>query len=319
MQFFFDPLNHLRPLRSWADEHGATLALDVSSFVLQVSHAGKTIELTPRFSIRTPAGLGYTHLVGQKGSFVGWLPYQTRHWPCATDKLVFKQWCVDEDLRTPPWSTASPPSVGDFLVKARHGSFGRNITGPWGTHAPAPAAALPEGSYFEAFKFGRSAKAWYWHDRPVAVELLTPPHVVGDGQRSIRTLLTQARGSFDRSYLTSPAEPMLSWQGLGLDEVPAAGRKVWIGFKYVTDYDPRTSNDRDALDSMDQSVREQFFQAGPAFLRSVPDRIRHSVYTVDAVVDSHGVVWFLEMNCHPMVHPKVYRVMLDTLFLAAKP
>jgi hypothetical protein len=319
VQFLFDPLNHLRPIRAWAGAHGAILALDPSSFVLQVTQAGKTVDMTPRFSVRTPTGLGYTYTIGDNGSFVGWLPYPAHHWPCAVDKLVFKQWCAEEGLRTPPWSSESPPAGGDFLVKARHGSFGKNITGPWGAHAPAPTAAPAEGSFFEAFKFGRSAKAWYWRDQPVAVEVLTPPHVVGDGQRSIRTLLTQARGSFDRTYPTAPAEPMLAWQGLGLDDIPATGRKVWLGFKYVTDYDLRTLLDRDVLDSLDAPIREQFLQTGPAFLRTVPDHIRDSIYTVDAVVDSQGAVWFLEMNCHPMVHPKAYRPMLDSLFPAAKP
>jgi hypothetical protein len=314
MQFLFDPLNHLRPIRAWADAHGATLTLDASSFVLQVNLAGKIVELLPRFSIRTSGGLAYTDAIGDKGSFVGWLPYQSHHWPCATDKLVFKQWCTDEGLRTPAWSETSPPPSGDFLVKARLGSFGKNITGPWGPHVPGSPSTPSDGAFFEAFKFGRSAKAWYWHEQPVAVELLTPPHVLGDGQRSIRMLLTQVRGSFDRSYSTQAAEPMLAWQGLQLDDVPADGRKVWIGFKYVTDYDRLTVLDRDGLPTMEEPVRDQFLQAGPAFLRTLPDHIRDSVYTVDAVVDSQGAVWFLEMNCHPMVHPKVYGVMLDTLF-----
>jgi hypothetical protein len=312
MRFFFDVLNHLRPIRSWADEYAATLALDAISFVLKVNLAGKTIELTPRFSIRTPTGLGYTQTMGDKGSFVGWLPYQTHHWPCATDKLLFKQCCADEGLRTPTWGRA--PTAGDFLIKAQYGSFGKNITGPWGAHAPPPPAALPEGCFVESFKFGRSAKAGYWPDQPVAVEVLTPPHIIGDGQRSIRTLLTQVRGSFDRTYPSQAAKPMLAWQGLQLDDVPSAGRKVWIGFKYVTEFDARTWNDRDAWDTLDEPLRAQFLLAGPAFLHTVPDRIRDSVYTVDAVIDQQGAVWFLEMNCHPMVHPKVYRLMLDTLF-----
>src|SRR6185369_5442665 len=77
MQFLFDPLNHLRPIRACANARAATLSLAPSCFLLQITDAGKTTDLSPRFSVRTPTGLGYTHAMGDKGSFAGWLPYRS--------------------------------------------------------------------------------------------------------------------------------------------------------------------------------------------------------------------------------------------------
>jgi len=313
MHFLFQPLNHLRPIRAWAASRGAKLALDAETFALQVSLGDRTCHFVPRFSIRTPNGFAYTNVLGDQGSFVGWLPYEVRRWPAAVDKLNFKQWCVDQGLRTPQWGVEPLGPTLDFLIKGRRGSFGQGITGPYPAAHGASMAELPVDCFYEAFKFGQAAKAWYWRDRPVAVEVVAPPHVVGDGRRSIEALLGEVRGSFDKAYSPANAGQILAWQGMAASDVPAAGRKVWIGYKYVSDYDAPVFSDRDKWDKLDPAVRQQLLDAGPAFHRAIPAQIAHSVYTIDAVLDPHGLVWFLEMNCHPMVHPKVYAVMLEDL------
>jgi len=314
MHFLFQPLNHLRPIRSWAASRGARVDLDVATFGLAVSVGAKSCRLFPRFSIRTPVGLAYSHVFGEKGSFIGWLPYDMRRWQAATDKLVFKQWCVEHGLRTPEWGTEPLGPQLDFLVKGRRGSFGKGITGPYRAGTKFVPGGLPTDSVYEAFKFGRAAKAWYWRDRPLAVEVLDPPHVMGDGQRSIESLLGQVRGSFDRSYPAEAAQEMLAWQGLSVADVPSVGRKVWVAYKYATDFDATVLRDRDVWERLTVPVRDQFLQAGPAFQRTMPAQIADSsVYTIDAVIDGGGSVWFLEMNCHPMVHPKVYEPILTDL------
>lgn len=319
MQFLFQPLHHLRPIRAWVAARAGKLELDAASFVLRVSAGPRSLTLIPRFSIRTPNGLAYTNTLGDEGGFVGWLPYEVRQWPAAVDKLLFKQACAEHGVRSPPWSTEAAAPTFDFLIKGRQGSFGKGITGPHPAGSVPGPAGLPADCFVEAFKFGRAAKAWYFRDRPLAIEVLDPPHVLGDGQRSIETLLSQVRGSFDRAYSAQSAAAVLAWQGLRAADVPAAGRKVWIGFKYVTDYDAPVFRDRDMLQALAAPVRDQFVQAGPAFSQLIPARIADSVYTIDAVIDTHGAVWFLEMNCNPMVHPKVYAAVLDALLGAGGP
>lgn len=316
MQFFYQPLNHLRPIRSWAAAHQARVMLDADSFQLRIAAGGCEATLHPRFAIRANGRLAYTHRP-ESGGFVGWLPYELKQWDVATDKLLFKARCVEMDIPTPTWGDRPLAGV-DCLVKARRGSFGRGISGPFRANDPEVPQVLDSGCFFEAFKFGRAAKAWYWRDTVLAVEVLEPPFVVGDGTRSIQALLAQARGSFDRSYDAQGASSMLAWQGLTAGDVPKAGRKVWLGFKYVTDYDAVVLNDRDVLPTVPLAVTEQFTRAGANWQAMIP--IQHaasSVYTVDAVIDAAGTAWFLEMNCHPMVHPKVYATMLTDLLAPA--
>ena len=313
MQFLFQPLNHLRPIRAWAASRGGEVEFDVATFVLSISVGSRSCRLIPRFSIRTANGLAYTNVFGEQGAFVGWLPYDVRRWPAATDKVIFKQWCSEQGLRTPEWGFEPLGPNVDYLVKGRRGSFGKGISGPFAAGAAEPHGGLPSDCIYEAFKFGRAAKAWYWRDRPLAVEVIDPPHVLGDGHRSIEALLTQVRGSFDKSYSPENARPLLAWQGLLATDVPSTGRKVWVGYKYVTDYDATVFRDRDAWATLDASVRGQFLEAGREFQRAIPAAMSDSVYTIDAVIDGQGVAWFLEMNCHPMVHPKVYDAVLTDL------
>src|SRR5258705_10193288 len=122
MQYLCQPLNHLRPIQAWAAARGGRLELDAVTFALTVSVGSRSCGFVPRFSIRTPNGLAYTHVLGDKGSFVGWLPYDVRRWPAAIDKLIFKKWCGEHGLRTPEWGFEPLGPKLDFLVKGRRGS-----------------------------------------------------------------------------------------------------------------------------------------------------------------------------------------------------
>lgn len=315
MQHFYQPLNHLRPIRRWAQERDARLHLDATSFRLDVGLSDRSVTLVPRFSIRANGRLAYTHKP-DSGGFVGWLPYELRQWDAAADKLAFKQACLERGVATPSWDAQPLPGC-DCIAKDRRGSFGRGIHGPYRPGNHPPPSLIEAGTFFEAFVFGRAAKAWYWRDAPLAIEVVDPPHVCGDGVRSVGQLMRQPRGSFDRSFDPGPAAQMLAWQGVSLHDVPKQGRRVWLGFKYVTDYDAVVFRDRDALNELPAGIVEQFRQGGPVFRDLIPPAHADlSVYTIDAVIEPSGRVWFLEMNCHPMVHPGVYAPMLSDLFQA---
>ena len=41
----------------------------------------------------------------------------------------------------------------------------------------------------------------------------------------------------------------------------------------------------------------------------------HTAFSLDGVVDEEDRIWWLEVNCNPLLHPAVYETMLDALFL----
>lgn len=63
-------------------------------------------------------------------------------------------------LRVPAGWKGTEPMAQDFLVKKRSSSFGLAIEGPFDVRASEGAQALAQGSYYEQFVAGRSAKAW---------------------------------------------------------------------------------------------------------------------------------------------------------------
>ena len=68
-------------------------------------------------------------------------------------------------------------------------------------------------------------------------------------------------------------------------------------------------------DFLGTTVGEQIVEAGKTMVRFIPEPIRaHTVYSADAVVDDDGRVWWLEMNCNPMVPPETYAPLLDGMF-----
>lgn len=314
MLYFFQPLEHLRPIRIWAREHAATLALDADTFRLKITRAGRTITFYPRFSISTEAGLAYTGHFGDKGPFIGWLPYELKRWPLASDKLAFKAYCRDAGLPTPAAWSAGPPLAEHFIVKGRQGSFGQGIRGPFRAGRGGDIACA-SGEYCEQFIPGDCIKVWCWNGTPTAMERLKAPYVVGDGRRSLREIVATVRGSFDSSFdITRANADLLAWQDMTADSVPAAGERIRLDFKYVSPFDPLDVRNRDVLSAQTDALRAQLQQIGNSLACAISEAVRSdTLFTVDGVIDEDERVWLLEMNSHPMVHPANYRAILESL------
>jgi len=314
VHFLFRPENHLTPIRRWARACGARLNIDGETFALSVIHRRRAVELRPKFSIRTDTQqIAYVNTFPEVGAFVGWMSYQFKRWAAASDKLVFKELFSAHGLRVPRL-LAAPPGE-DFLIKSRTGSFGVQVKGPFCSASSAVADALAPGEFCEQYIVGRPAKVWYWNDQPVAIELVAQPYLMGDGRRTVAELLAQPRGSMDFEYKPDAAQPMLAWQQLDTDSLPAQGEKVWLGFKYATPYDRVDFADRDVWAKSSEKLRAQAGEAGKVAFQSIPREIRAAtMFTLDAVVDADDHAWWLEMNSHAMVHPRVYAPMLSELF-----
>jgi hypothetical protein len=313
MQFFFQPLNHIRAVRAWAVAAGARFAVSGDDFSLTIWRGERRLRLRPRFTTRNGTLLAYTEDIDRAIGFVGWSPAGVRTWPISADKLAFKNHCLAAGLAAPELAPIDGPVPFPYLLKPRSGSFGAGILGPFAPTAGAPPG-LRDGHLVERFVAGRAAKCWYWNARPVALEVLQPPYVTGDGVRTIAQLLSEPRGSFDRALALEEALPMLALHALGPDTVPAAGTQVLLGYRYVTPFDRMTLLDRDCWPTADPTWRAAFARAGAVAHAALPPEFQgDAVFTLDAVIADDGTAWWLEMNSHPMLHPALYAPMLDDL------
>jgi hypothetical protein len=319
MQFLYNVLNHLQPVRQWAKIHGVRVLLDAETFALSLLAGDLTVRLQPRFLIALEDGSkAYTSYFSSRCRFVGWLPYRIKRWSLASDKLVFKRWCAERGLLVPDgWQEARKPQA-DYLVKPVHGSFGRGIRGPFrAATPPGPLASGAQQALFcEQFIAGRPAKIWFWNAQPVAMEMVEPPAITGDGLRSIAQMLATPRGNFDLAYRDGVRGELLAWQGLDMNSIPAAGQVVLLDFLYATPFDRAVLQSRDSLATQSPGFLQELARAGRLLHAAIPAGLRDAtLFTVDAVLDDRDQCWLLEMNSHTVVHPRTYPAMLDELLL----
>lgn len=314
MYFLLRPIKHLAPIRRWARAHGAEMTLSADTFEMDVRLGEGRISLIPRFVVGEADAPRYTRRFPDEGNFIGWMPYPSKSWPLSTDKRLFKDYALSHGLRVTASWRQGEALAPDFIAKPAIGSFGKGFRGPFGPHNPLhDMFQLGDDEFFEQFIRGRSTKAWFWNGKPVAVEVLAAPTIVADGRRTLQQIAVQPRGNFDVALDLSSSVALLAWQGYTIDSVPPEGAEVMIDFRYVTPFDRMTDRNRDVLRDVSPAVAAQFTYAGTVLYQGIDPEVReNSVFTVDGVVDDQDRVWFLEMNSHPMIHPNVYKPMLES-------
>ncbi|WP_296225158.1 hypothetical protein [Ralstonia sp. UBA689] len=98
--------------------------------------------------------------------------------------MLFKQYCLEAGVRTPPVGDAELDGLMNFIIKPRRSLFSDGIRGSLRPNA-LNRELCGDGDVREAFISGKIVKAWYWHGVIVAVEVMDFPVVYGDGMRSI--------------------------------------------------------------------------------------------------------------------------------------
>jgi len=311
-------LFHCREVQSLAPRFQAQATLSFRNFSVELRGRGRYFHLAPQFTYRDRGRLSYfPRMRGDTVGFVGWLPYFNKRWPTGSEKLAFKELCAATGLRTPAFSTRSAEALDSVLIKHRFSSFGNGMRGPFRKSDQGEAQSrLGESEYYEEFVPGRIAKAWYWDERPVCLEVFDMPTLTGDGARSFSELVA-AQVQFPGEPPERPVlEALARYQGVSADDPLPAGARLIADFRYGSPlFQLRHSHNANVLPQHVKSeIGRQLAEAGPVFWQSIPENARlGTLYTVDAIVDAEDRVWFLEMNCNPMVHPDAYFAMFEGL------
>jgi hypothetical protein len=320
--------NHFRSVQEWGQRAQASIVLDVLTFEMEVKCRGRYYTFHPQF-----VGLVQGRLVNvpaltpDTAGFIGWRPYRPLAYDLSTHKLQFKSFIRESGLRTPShWTLdgSSPPPDADYILKRVTGSFGYELAGPFRarTHPPADAAVPGDGALFaEQFVRGRALKVWFWGDRPFFAHLREPATVLADGRSTLRALIDRRFRSANEEFETYPerrvVEDCLSFQSLGLDDIPEEGRSVLVDYRYGREHRPgnsslRSDNDLPALPA---PVLEAVERAGDCFAAKLRETLPAPVaYALDAVVDAENRVWWLEANSNPVLPPEGYEAMFADLF-----
>lgn len=313
-------LHHAASVQAAAAELGLQARMDLQDFSLDITDGERGRTWNARFVGSTQGRTAYFDRMGpMTRGFAGWLPYGMRRWEIATDKAAFKAHAGQHAVPTPAACTDPAAIGGPFLIKKTRSSFGEGIRGPFLRFDPNDdEQRLAEGEYYENFILGHIVKAWYWGATWAAVELRQPPLVVGDGRTPVRELvLARADTGGDKPHDWRTLGYLARYCGLAsLKDVPAPGHEVLVDFKYGSRYEPMQRGNRNIIDELRKTpLAVQFERAGQVFSQSVKEYAgQNSLFTLDAMLDAQGTVWFLEMNSNPMVHPDVYPVVLRDQF-----
>ncbi len=316
--FKIGTLHHVRALQPLLQRYKAEASIDAATFVLQVRARNRYYSLYPQFMSTVDGRTRYSTQPDEDVlGFVGWLPYFNRRWPIGTAKFPFKEYCAANGLRTPRMWRSPAADLRDFVVKINTGSFGQGLHGPFRSLDPSnPKQVLGGDGYYEAFIGGRILKAFFYEDRLACLEMLDMPSVEGNGKSSVRELVTPRLGPRTPQHEWQVLSEIVAFDGLTLDSVPEAGRRVVFDFRYGSSAHPITYRNTNVLPGMqDSPVVRELVESGRALWQGIPPELREAtLFSVDAIADEGNHVWLLEMNCNPVCHPDVYPLMFERLF-----
>lgn len=326
MRYITVTMNHLRAVKAWLDRHGGVATINVQTFELEVKARNRYFSLHPQFLAAMNGRPCYVPaMTDEVTGFIGWLPYRPLRWAISTDKLLFKECMREQGIPTPPVWDVTASAAADYVLKSSRGSFGYELTGPYRAGGAVRGAAVPvsaNGETFrEAFITGTNLKAWFWGATPFHAHLHAYPEITGDGSRTVSALLDERFASVGLSVDTysemGAVNAALAYQQVDRDEVLAAGRSLWIDFRYGRRFANEDRYDQldNALPGMPGEVVDQIQAAGHV----VAARLRREfpgpvLYSLDGVVDADGKVWWLEMNSNPTFPPTGYPHLFSTLF-----
>lgn len=329
MSYIAVTMNHIRAIKAWLDTHGGVANLNVQDFELEVKARNRYFRLYPQFlAVVNKRPCYVPTLTPEVTGFIGWLPYRPLRWALSTDKRLFKECLRKAGVSTPAmWDDVSA-ATSDYVLKSSTGSFGFELDGPF-SHAQAvpsgdPPAPVPLGTgtqYVEQFVTGRNLKVWFWGATPFHAHLHDYPEVEGDGTSTVTELIQRRFETVGLSVDTYPEmeaiRAALRYQGVDLDDVIAPAKRVWIDFRYGRRFaaEEKTEAADNAMPLLSSAVVQQFETAGAVLAKTLADELPSPVlYSLDAVLDVEGKVWWLEMNSNPTFPPTGYPHLLSTLF-----
>lgn len=183
-------LDHVKWLRRAARNSGADLLFAGDTMQALLRRGPQQVILHPQFLMmaggvtsRTPA------LHDASEEFLGWLPYRSKTWPIAVDRIAFHRHAAAAGLPVPRLFTEAGPAVADVVIRRAAPSFAPDVKGPFRRASDQPLDAAG-GEFYEAYVEGDALTVWFWDGQPICAELIPAPFVAGDGGATAPTTRT---------------------------------------------------------------------------------------------------------------------------------
>jgi hypothetical protein len=312
-------LDHLKLLRRAARASGAELLFAGETLQALVRKGDAHLVLHPQFLMSQGGAIRRTPALHDESElFLGWLPYRSKHWPLAIDRVAFQRHAAESGLPVARIAQGTNGSAGPVVVRRATPSFEPFLRGPYRTAAEA-APETAAGELCEPYVEGDALTVWYWDGRPVAAELAQVPFVVGDGQATLGDLVVRGAergGAASAGELRArlhEAEAIARLDDLTLGSVLPSGARQVVGLGHGSPLGAlraRQLVDLAAAPGWLPAMR----RAGEALLAAIPEETRPStLFTVQATLDARGEPWLVDLDASPPIHPIAYPAMLEAL------
>jgi len=314
-------LDHLKLMRRAVQAAGAELLFAGDTLQALVRRGNAHLVLHPQFLMSQGGAIRRTPALHDESElFLGWLPYRSKHWPLAVDRVAFQRHASESGLPVARLSQGANGSAGPVVVRRTTPSFEPFLRGPYRSAAEAaPDGAA--GELCEPYVEGDALTVWYWDGQPVAAEVALVPFVVGDGQATLGDLVVRAA---ERAGQASAAELRARLQeceaivrlgDLTLGSVLPAGARRVVGLAHGSPLGAlRARRAVDLAVSPAPGWLPAMRRTGETLLAAVPAEIRPgTLFTVQATLDARGEPWLVDMDASPPIHPFAYPAMLESL------
>jgi hypothetical protein len=318
-------LEHIKGLRSACRATGAELMLAGETMEALVRREDRIIALHPQFLMEAGGIIRRTPMLHDDSeSFLGWMPYPSRSWPIAIDRLAFKRHASQAGISVPALCHGDGAASGAVIVRSVAPTFEPRARGPYRSAADIDPA-LGRGEYCEAWVEGRAVTAWFWAGEPICAEVIDSADVQGDGSTTLGQLVVEAaeRGGIatarDIAAMLVECRAVAAHRGMTLATVPPVGERVAVGIGHGS---PNAFLRRQSVATFDGGEApgwtRQLRQAGSLLGAVLPAEVRGStLFALRATVDEGGRAWLLDMEASPAIHPKAYLPMVTSLLSQA--
>jgi hypothetical protein len=317
-------LHHVKAVNAWQRRRSAKVELDLADLRLRITANHRYYEFQPQFVMEEEGRIRYRpDLVPEVSGMIGWLPYFNKRWPEGFDKLRFKASMAAAGLPVPRHWPIYERGLRDVLIKQPRNSFGYGMRGPFRAPVPErPGEQLAADEFYEQLIAGSILKTWFFEGTAVCADRREPPMIHGNGHDRVEDLIVRAfdlhqphrRVAFERAR--ARISDLLAYQGVDWNTVLQDGAPLCADFLYGSCLFPFSGQNLNILPTVDDTpLGEQIRDAGRVMYSFIPAGIRrHTIFSADAVIDEHGRIWWLEMNCNPMMPPETYAPLLDGMF-----
>lgn len=314
-------IEHVKLLRRAARSVDAELLLAGDTLTALLRRGDRTAVLYPQFLLanegvirRTPA------LHDQSQAFLGFLPYPSRQWPLAIDRLAFKRHVLAAGLLSP---AQREPGAPDVVVRRVQPSFEPFVRGPYRNASEHPIET-PKDEFYEEHIEGDALTAWFWDGQPLCATVIPLPTVVGDGRAPLGELVVRAASAAgttspqEMQFHLSEAGATARYAGLELSSIPAVGARVVVGLGHGSPLlGARPHRLVDLTAAPPPAWAPALRTAGTLLQAAAPEEFRAgTLFTVNATMDRRGAVWLHDLDASPYVHPLCYAPMIASFFTA---